>query len=689
MNRRRSASNLNITQILLVAICVLMVLLIAVICIALFTGGKDPGDASTGPQGTTVGTIGGTDGTTEGTDGTTEPTSEPLPLIFTSPEVSADSAETEYHIVSMDQNIQFSGTSDPAVELSINGGRVNRAADGSFSFGAQLSMGMNTFVFSYMDKTVTFQVDYRYVVETFAPAGDQIYNSGASIYFKVSARTGSTVQATVNGTTVTLQPSVNQAGSGAAPGFSMYTGNYLLPNTNTEDLSLGQITYTAVYNGITETYTSGSITCKKSGQILASDPSVTPNGGSYIDVGSGYICEVINYSAETFLGQTIDDTSRPYMSYLPEGTMDYASTQQVTCDGKNYLILRCGRRIYVKKDNPPATRTQVVDCYAGTLPDHNEIGFVSMEETGRYTVMTLDSMWKAPFYFETLPQVYGAEPKFSVTACTYEYIDITFCYATKFTGTVEIPADNVLFNHAEVIQREYDCTLRLYLKKVGAFYGWDAYYNDAGQLCFKFLNPAKVTKADNAFGVDMTGVRVMIDVGHGGVDGGSTQYAANGSRVEEADRNLALALELKTQLESMGATVLMNRATDVSVTVDERILLMRNSELDYQIAIHHNGSQNTSVRGFQALYYAAYSRLATEHIYATTNASGIYSYSGMGWHYYFMGRQSYCPTVLTENGYMTNPDDLAVIIDPAYTVAKAQALAQGIANYFLAVNGLY
>ena len=50
---------------------------------------------------------------------------------------------------------------------------------------------------------------------------------------------------------------------------------------------------------------------------------------------------------------------------------------------------------------------------------------------------------------------------------------------------------------------------------------------------------------------------------------------------------------------------------------------------------------------------------------------------------YYMGRQTFCPVVLTENGYMSNAADMDAIADQATNVKKAQALARGIADYYL------
>ena len=67
----------------------------------------------------------------------------------------------------------------------------------------------------------------------YSPMGDQSYNSGALVCFQVFARKGSTVTALFNGTTVTLKENLIQEGTGIAPGFANFTGEYRLPDTNT------------------------------------------------------------------------------------------------------------------------------------------------------------------------------------------------------------------------------------------------------------------------------------------------------------------------------------------------------------------------------------------------------------------------------------------------------------------------
>ncbi len=420
---------------------------------------------------------------------------------------------------------------------------------------------------------------------------------------------------------------------------------------------------------------------------------VTPSGGNYTNVGSGYIAEIVQANVETFTGTTTDDYSHPTNNYLPEGTVDYCAKELVYGSSTKYVKLRSGHRVYFeKKVYPPVRMEPEVKQYAGTLPDHNEIGVVSLETVGRHSVLTLDCLWKAPFYFETNQSGYanpngGSSRDYAVASNNATYVDITFCYATVFTGSVSIPANHPLFKSAEVIKNDSDYTLRLHLRKAGSLCGWHAYYNDNDQLCFQFLNPAKATAADNKYGADLSGVTVMIDVGHGGLDGGAVSKDATGREWDEAELNLMLANALKAELESVGATVIMNRTGDTSIDINARQENLIETAPDICVAIHQNSYSTDAAKGFDSMYFTPWSQLLAKNIRDYTTESGVYTKTNLKWSVsYFMMRQTICPSILTENGYMSNPDDLAAMIDPVKLELKAAAMAHGIADYFLAIN---
>ena len=623
-----------------------------------------------------------------------EPVDNGIRLVISSP------AKTSLTVT--DPVFTFTGTSDPAEPLTVNGAEIPRGEDGVFAYQTELNVGKNSFSFAHKGETKTYTIRYRYVIiNSFAPSGAQTYPSGSTVVVNASARKGSTVQASFNGQTIDLtreNPSDEDTGD-----FVSYNGVFHLPSDNAQDLNLGKISFTASHGGKSETFTSGNITCKKSDIIIDYDPNATPTGGKYINVGSGYIAEIVEYNAETFDGNVTDaalkdgsvDWSRPTNNYLPKGTLDYCSSSYVNYKDINYVTLRAGYRVYLERqDKPREGKKPVVRQYIGTLPDHNEVAAAEYVNNGSHTVITFNTLWKAPFYFDLLPQSYvnPSAQNYLVNSVTYNYVDITFCYATVFTGEIVIPEDDPLFKSAQIIENKTadgtgirDYTVRLFLKKQGAFYGWDSYYNENDQLCFEFLNPKAVTSNESEYGVNLDGAKILIDVGHGGIDIGAPGFDSKNHN--EAIQNLFLANKIKAELESIGAEVFLTRSDNSTSSTDDKITLLKSIKPDFCLAIHHNSNPKASPNGFGAYYFDAFSAKAAEYIYyQTQNSTSIYKDFIFKWHYYFMCRTTNCPVVLTENGFMSNSYDYGNIVNEEANLQKAKAITRGIADYFKSIQ---
>jgi len=162
---------------------------------------------------------------------------------------------------------------------------------------------------------------------------------------------------------------------------------------------------------------------------------------------------------------------------------------------------------------------------------------------------------------------------------------------------------------------------------------------------------------------------------------------ATGEEWDEAELNLMLANALKAELESVGATVILNRQGDTSININDRLRDLMETAPDICVAIHQNSYSSPNVGGFDSMYFTPWSQLLAKNIYNYTKDSGVYTKTHLKWSVgYFMMRQTVCPTILTENGYMSNPGDLANMIGSTALQNKATAIAQGIADYFLAIN---
>lgn len=520
------------------------------------------------------------------------------------------------------------------------------------------------------------------VVKSYSIPKIDLLPAGHSFKVSVTARTKAKVTATLDGEKITLTPAATKGS-----GFTKFSGSFTLPDKHIKDKNLGPIKFKATYKEQSTTFKSRDIICKKPSFIKSSNNKATPKSKGYINVGSGIITEIVASQAETFSGTGSKDTSKPYYSYLPKGTVDYGSSNYVTVkrDGKKYklITLRCGQKVYkATYDMPTLEKLTVTKQYAGTLPDHNELKIITFDNGTSHTILKLDTLWKAPFKFKLGKQEYNAD--YSVDKITYTYIDIKFCYANKLKGKIKIPKDNPLFKKAKIIKNKDDYTLRLYLKKKGAFYGWDSYYDSENCLCFEFLNPAKIQKSKNKYGAKLKDVKILIDIGHGGADCGAIGF--RNTKKTEAERNLTLAKKLKKELKSIGATVYMTRKSNTTSTTYDKIDMLRDLKPDYCIALHHDHNNSSRPNGFGAYYYYPFSKKAVKYVLDRTEDTKIYKKETFKWHYYYMGRVSVCPVVLTENGFMSNYYDFKNIKNGEVNTKKAVAITKGIVDYFKSIQ---
>jgi N-acetylmuramoyl-L-alanine amidase len=110
--------------------------------------------------------------------------------------------------------------------------------------------------------------------------------------------------------------------------------------------------------------------------------------------------------------------------------------------------------------------------------------------------------------------------------------------------------------------------------------------------------------------------RVVIDAGHGGHDPGAK---ANG--VTEAELTLDVATRLKKLLEKQpGIDVVMTRATDVFIPLEERTRIANREGADLFLSIHANASRNTRARGVETYFLNFATNPEAEAVAARENA---------------------------------------------------------------------
>ena len=197
---------------------------------------------------------------------------------------------------------------------------------------------------------------------------------------------------------------------------------------------------------------------------------------------------------------------------------------------------------------------------------------------------------------------------------------------------------------------------------------------------------------------------IYIDPGHGGVDSGAS-YGG----VYEKNLALSVANKLKANLIQLGYQVLMTRTADYNVDFKtERSKMTNQSNADLFISIHFNstGSASSDATGIETYWYQydpEYqpkinatmhndpTRLAESEILANQVQTSLISGTGavnrgVRRDTFAVLRETAIPAILVELGFMSNPSDLQKIKEDAYQTKLANALAQGIDNWYGAVG---
>lgn len=173
---------------------------------------------------------------------------------------------------------------------------------------------------------------------------------------------------------------------------------------------------------------------------------------------------------------------------------------------------------------------------------------------------------------------------------------------------------------------------------------------------------------------------VVLDAGHGGDDPG----AAVGETYEK-DINFAVALLVRERLaQQEDVTVLMTRGEDVFISLSDRAAFANDARADLFVSIHANALENnTEYAGIMTFYHPnkLSSKKPAQFLQtAICGETGAIDRSVRSEDYAVL-RETDMPAVLVETGFMTCPEELALLTDGDYQAKLADGIAQGILKY--------
>jgi len=194
----------------------------------------------------------------------------------------------------------------------------------------------------------------------------------------------------------------------------------------------------------------------------------------------------------------------------------------------------------------------------------------------------------------------------------------------------------------------------------------------------------------------LDGLVVAIDPGHGGVDQGFLKEG----EVYEGNINLAVSLRLAEILERSGACPVLTRTdekdvlrpgdlerwgSEIRASLGRRVQIAMDAGADIFISIHCNAFPASVWRGSQTFYMPTAhpggkelaEAIQTELVRVTSETERMAN----GREDLFVIREMNAPAVVVELGFLSNPRDYRLLLDPDYQQLLAMAIFFGVCRY--------
>lgn len=187
-------------------------------------------------------------------------------------------------------------------------------------------------------------------------------------------------------------------------------------------------------------------------------------------------------------------------------------------------------------------------------------------------------------------------------------------------------------------------------------------------------------------------LKVVIDAGHGGIDGGVVGVR---SGVKESELNLAVAKKLKKLFLSAGVEVVMTRDTENGLygtatknlkkkDMRKRRDIINAAKPTMVISIHMNKYSSSTRRGAQVFFDINNDsgKLLADSVQKSLNEMDecVRQYAALKGDYYILNSHSY-PACIVECGFLSNPEDESLLLDSEYQDKLAYAVFKGSIDY--------
>jgi N-acetylmuramoyl-L-alanine amidase len=179
--------------------------------------------------------------------------------------------------------------------------------------------------------------------------------------------------------------------------------------------------------------------------------------------------------------------------------------------------------------------------------------------------------------------------------------------------------------------------------------------------------------------LDIRKLRIAIDAGHGGDNAGASGVNSN---ILEKDYTLLIAEQLRKTLKAAGVkNVFMTRTTDTSLSMPERIAMLKAYDPHLLVSIHLNSANSDTVQGTSTYYRYIGFRPLSMAIFDRMLTLGLREFGNVGSFNFALSGPTDYPNALVEVAFLSNPEDERKILKAAFRKAVAQKIYLGITDW--------
>ncbi|MBN4001252.1 N-acetylmuramoyl-L-alanine amidase [Nostoc sp. LPT] len=546
------------------------------------------------------------------------------------------------------QKIFFLGTAPPDGQVLINSKPITRSKAGHFSPSFPLQLGENLFTVRRQNQELKIKVirlntslelpqGVAFAKDSLTPAVDIARLPGEVICFGAIAPPNANVSVTLANQTIALLPQPQQAE--LPSNLAALTGQ----NQPHAQSNVGN------YQGCTTVATAADLG-KPQFQLTLDGKTITQPGSGKIEILSRAQLPVSEVTVESGVARTGPSTDHSRLTPLPKGT-------RATVTGREGEWLRLDYGAWI---NSKETR-----ILPGAVPPQTIIRSVGYRQLPGATEIVFPLQVPVPV------SVQQSEGAFALTLYN----------TTAQTDIIRLDDDPLIYRLDWQQEAPGQVKYTFNLKKAQQW-GYKLRY-DGTTLVLALRHPPKIGNTRRKL---LANFKIVLDPGHGGKETG----ASGPTGYLEKDVNLVVSKLLRDDLVKEGATVVMTREDDRELSLAERQAIISKEEPCIAISIHHNSLPDDGdaekIKGFAAFWYQPQAHnLAIFLQNYVVKKLGKPSY-GVFWDNLALTRPAAAPSVLLELGFMSNPDEFEQIVNPEEQKKMADAIAQGITEWFMSVK---